>query len=59
MTTENSIPRPRFHVSASKTEYVSDDFDDLSDALARVGELAKGGFGLVTIRDHNTETDVW
>lgn len=53
------ITRPRYHVSASRSDYVSESYDDLTDAINRAAELAQEGFGSVNIRDNQAQESSW
>lgn len=56
---DEAPPRPRYNVSANKSVYISESFDELGDATARLLELAAEGYPQVIIRDHEAEGDIW
>lgn len=51
-------PRPRYYVSANKSSYISENFDDLDSATARAAELLREGYTSVNFRDTTAE-EVW
>lgn len=55
---DEAPPRPRYNVSASKSTYVSEHYDSLEEAAARLAELAAEGYASVTLRD-NEGDDLW
>ena len=52
-------PLPRYNVSANKSSYVSENFDNLEDAARRLAELASEGYGSVHLRDNEGDGDIW
>src|SRR5258705_4152641 len=53
VTTFETAPRPRYHVSANKSLYFGAGFDTVEEAVAEASRLALEGYDIVSVRDNN------
>lgn len=56
--TLEATKRKRYNVSATKATYVSEHYDTVEEAVARMSELAHEDFSSVTLRDTDGE-EIW